>query len=288
MRTVSAVASAGELWRSIERVASSCATHPLVQKLQRLGFVARGAVYAVVAALALAVAFGAGGKTTDTRGALKALAGTGAGRSLLVVLGIALAGLAVFFVVETLAPASKPSSRAWAIALRLGNAGAAVGYGALAVAAERLANGERVGPSSQRLARAWVARALAVPGGRWLVLVVAGIVVFVGARQVWRGVRGAFLEDLDRSRLEPPLRRWAAPVGRTGFAVQGSVFVLVGLFFGGAAIRNAPWDARGFDGTLAVIAAQRWGPPLLAAVALGLFAYAAYSLVEGWHRRLKP
>jgi hypothetical protein len=49
-----------------------------------------------------------------------------------------------------------------------------------------------------------------------------------------------------------------------------------------------PGDATGFDGALAAIAAARpWGPALLAAVAVGLFSYAAYSLVEGHHRRLR-
>jgi hypothetical protein len=280
--------SGAALWQSIQRAASSCAAHPLVRRLQRLGFLARGAVYAVVAALALALALGAGGETTDTRGALAALAATRVGRSLLLVLGIALAGLAVFFWVETLAPASRPTSRAWAVAMRLGNACAGFGYAALAVAAERLGNGERAGPTGERLAEAWTARALRLPGGRWLVLVAAGIVIFVGARQAWRGVRRTFLEDLDPDRVERPLWRWAAPLGAAGFSVQGTVLVLVGAFFAAAAVRNQPWTATGFDGALAVIAAQRWGAALLGLVALGLFAYAAYSVVEGRHRRLKP
>ncbi len=279
---------AGDVWRAIQRVASRCAAHPLVQRLQRVGFLARAAVYAVVAALALALALGEGGEATDTRGALAALSATRPGRSLLVVLGIALAGLAVFFVVETLAPAAKRSSRAWAIAMRLGNLGAAIGYGVLALAAERLGNGERAGPPGERVAQSWTGRALELPGGRCLVLAAAAIVVFVGARQAWRGIRRSFLEDLELRHLEGPLRPWAAPLGAAGFAVQGAVFVLVGLFFAVAAIRDAPRDAKGFDGALAAIAAQRWGPPALAVVALGLFAYAAYSVFEGRHRRLKP
>ncbi|HEX9051479.1 MAG TPA: DUF1206 domain-containing protein [Anaeromyxobacter sp.] len=275
-------------WRSIERATSRWAARPAVQKLQRAGFVARGAVYAVVAALALALALRlGGGETTDTRGALAALAATRPGRSLLVVLGIALAGLALFFVVEALA-VRRSSSRAWAAAMRVGNAVAALGYAALAVAAERLGRGEAAGPTGARIARTWTGRALELPGGRWLVLAVAAAVVFAGARQAWRGVRRTFLQDLDVDHLEGPLRRWAAPLGTAAFSVQGTVFVIVGLFFAAAGIRNAPREATGFDGALAAIAHQRWGPVLLAAVALGLFAYAAYSIVEGRHRRLEP
>jgi hypothetical protein len=279
--------SPANAWRAVQGAVSRSTRLPLVDRLMRAGFLARGAVYAVIAALALALALGAGGETTDTRGALAALAATHVGRSLLLVLGVALAGLALFFVVEALASPRRPSGRAWAAAMRVGNAAAATGYGGLAVAAERLANGRRAGPTGEREAEAWTQRALDLPGGRWLVLAAAVVVIFVGARQAWRGLRRRFLEDLEVSRVPGPLRRWAAPLGAVGFSVQGAVFVLAGAFFAAAGIRNAPLTATGFDGALAVIAAQRWGAALLAAVALGLFAYAAYSLLEGHHRRLR-
>lgn len=263
-----------------------CARHPLVRRLARAGFLARGAVYAVVAALALALALGHGGETTDTRGALAALAATRVGRSLLVLLGVALAGLAVWFVLEALAPALRPPPNpVWAVVSRIGNALAAIAYFVLAVAAERLAIGEGAGPPTQRLARTWTGRVLELPGGRWLVLATAAVVVFVGARQAWRGVRRSFLEDLDgRHRARGRLGWWAGPLGAVGFAVQGTVFVLVGVFFAWAGLRNDPRMATGFDGALAAIASQRWGTALLGAVSLGLFAYAGYSLVEGRYR----
>jgi hypothetical protein len=276
-----------EAWRAFQGAVTSSTRVLLVDRLMRAGFVARGAVYAVIASLALAVAMGAGGQTTDTRGALAALATTPVGRSLLLVLGVGLAGLALFFVIETLASPRTPSSGAWTAATRIGNAAAALGYGVLAVAAERLGNGGRPGPTGERYAEAWTQRALDLPGGRWLVLAAAIVVMFVGARQAWRGIRRSFLEDLAVARVPAPLRRWAAPLGTLGFTVQGAVLVLVGVFFAAAAARDAPWFATGFDGALAVIAAQRRGQALLGAVALGLFAYAAYSLLEGHHRRLR-
>jgi hypothetical protein len=279
--------SVATAWRAIQRASARCAAHPVVRTLQRLGFVARGAVYAVVAALALVLALGGRGETTDTRGALAALAATPPGRSLLVVLGVALAGLAVFFVLETLAPARRPSRAAWAVAMRVGNAGAAVGYAVLAAAAERLGSGGTAGPATARVARTWTERALGLPGGRWLVLATAAVVVFVGARQAWRGLRRRFLEDLPAAGVPRPLRRWAGPLGAAGFTAQGAVLVVAGLFFADAAIRRAPRKAAGFDGALAAIAATRWGTGLLAVVAVGLLAYAAYSLLEGHHRRLR-
>ena len=43
---------------------------PWLERLARLGFLAKGLVYATVGALALQAAFGVGGRTTDTQGAV--------------------------------------------------------------------------------------------------------------------------------------------------------------------------------------------------------------------------
>jgi hypothetical protein len=71
-----------------------------------------------------------------------------------------------------------------------------------------------------------------------------------------------------------------------GFATQGLVFALVGLFFAQAALERDPGEATGFDGALQVIARQPLGMALLAATAVGLLAYAAYAFIEGAHRRM--
>ena len=63
---------------------------PWLERLARLGFLAKGLVYATVGALALQAAFGVGGQTTDTQGAVAILARAPFGRVLLVVLSVGL------------------------------------------------------------------------------------------------------------------------------------------------------------------------------------------------------
>src|SRR5687767_4199572 len=46
---------------------------PWIERLGRFGYAAKGVVYALVGVLALQAAFGAGGATTGTRGALEQL-----------------------------------------------------------------------------------------------------------------------------------------------------------------------------------------------------------------------
>ena len=51
-----------------------------VEKLARLGYAAKGIVYAIVGMLAVQAAFGTGGKTTDSKGALRAIADQPSGK----------------------------------------------------------------------------------------------------------------------------------------------------------------------------------------------------------------
>jgi hypothetical protein len=62
--------------------------------LARAGLVARGAIYGIIGVLALEMAFGAGGKTTNQSGALGELAKQPGGKILLVLMAIGLFGYA--------------------------------------------------------------------------------------------------------------------------------------------------------------------------------------------------
>ncbi|HET8540953.1 MAG TPA: DUF1206 domain-containing protein [Anaeromyxobacter sp.] len=273
--------------RSVERAGDRSAGAAPVRRLARAGYVARGVVYAVMGAVALRVAIGAGGAPTDSKGAIATVATAPFGRVLVLALAAGLTGMALWTLVEAIGdPERRRRAGTWAALSRLGQAVAGAGYAALALAAVRLATGGSAGPSGDRAAEAWTARALALPGGRWLVLAGAAVAAFVGGRQIWLGVRRRFLEKLDVGAMSAPVRRCASVLGTAGLAAQGTVFVLVGAFFAFAALRRSSREAAGFDGALAAIAAQPSGAALLGAVALGLLAYAAFSVVEGRHGRL--
>ena len=69
---------------------------PWIERLGRLGYIAKGIVYILVGVLAAEVAAGVGGETTDTRGALQAILQAPFGRFLLVVITVGLAGYALW------------------------------------------------------------------------------------------------------------------------------------------------------------------------------------------------
>lgn len=262
--------------------------HPWIRRAAAAGYAARGLVYATVGLLSLRLALGLGGRTTDSRGAIATLGEGAFGKALVVVLAAGLAALALWMLADALFdPKGTRRSGLFAAVSRIAQGVASAGYVALGYAALRVALGDGRVRSGDAAAESWTARALQLPAGRWLVLVAAVIAAVVGARQIWRGLGARFLENLDLSSAGPRLRRWAVRLGKAGLSAQGVVFVLVGLFFAVAGAQGDPSEAAGFDGALAAIARQPAGTALLGVVALGLLAYAGFSVIEGRHQRVR-
>ena len=71
--------------------------------LARAGFVARGVIYAVIGILAVKLALGDGGKTTNQSGALKTIAQQPFGQVLLILTAIGLAGYSLWRLFRALA-----------------------------------------------------------------------------------------------------------------------------------------------------------------------------------------
>ena len=70
--------------------------------LARAGFVSRGLIYGIIGILAIKLALGAGGKTTNQQGALKTIAHQPFGKVLLILVAIGLAGYALWRLVHAL------------------------------------------------------------------------------------------------------------------------------------------------------------------------------------------
>jgi hypothetical protein len=75
-------------------------------------------------------------------------------------------------------------------------------------------------------------------------------------------------------------------IGVLGHAARGVVFLLAGFFIVRAASEYDPKEAIGLDGALAKLAHAAYGPFLLGAVAVGLFAYGLFCLVQARYREV--
>lgn len=277
-RTWAEVQDAG---RRVERLAGQ----GWAPRLANVGYAARGVVYGVIGVLAARVAIGSGGRTTDSRGALEAVARAPFGKAILVALGVGFAALACWYVFLVFVDPSAARQGPKAILSKLGKLVAAVAHGSLALASLRLVSGRSAGASSGQQAEGFTARALALPAGRVLVLLVAAIFLLAAARRVSTGLKRDFMNDLETARMDARLRAWAARLGAAGLTAQGVLFGVVGALLGWAAYTHEPSKATGLDGALRTVASQPAGMTLLGLVALGLLAYAAYSFIEARYRR---
>lgn len=263
------------------------ATSHWMTMLARLGYAIRGVVYLIIGLLAVQLAVGSGGTTTDQRGVLHIISDQPFGRFLLIVIAIGFIGYALWSAIQALFDADHKGTSLKGIVARLGYSVIGTSYALLAVGTIQLVlgAGQNV-QSSTTSAQSWTARLLNYGPGVALVVVIGLIVLGVVCFLFYRAYSANFRRSLVLDELSEKSRGVVLFMGRLGYAAQGTVFCIVGLFLISAALRHNPGDAKGLDSALQVLLQQPFGPFLLALVALGLVAYGLYSFVEARYRRI--
>lgn len=270
----------------VQQSARQAASHPWVERLARFGYAAKGVVYFIVGLLAAQAAFGPGGQTTDTDGALSTILHQPFGKFLLALTAIGLIGYALWRFVQTIVDpehSGEPNS-AQRILQRIGYAFSAIAYTGLAFTAVQLIRGIDSGGGDST--RDWTARLMDQPFGRWLVGLAGLVVLAVGVSYLYQAYKASFQRSFNLHRMNTTQRRWAKWLGQFGIAARGVVFGIIGSFLVLAAFQSNPNQARGLGGVLATLARQPFGPWLLGSIALGLIAYSGNCIIEARYRRI--
>jgi hypothetical protein len=266
------------------------ATSPWADRVARLGFCARGVVYAIIGLLAAQIALGGSqGKQASKDGALREIAERRFGGLLLAVLAVGLAGYIVWRLSEAIWGKQDEDDDAKRHAKRLGSAAKAAVYGAFLASTVRFITsgpGGGGGSGGDRQEQTLTARVLGWPAGRWLVGAIGVAVIAGGAYTLYRGVAQKFEKKLDTTEMDPPLGPAVSVLGTVGMAARGFVFGLAGYLVVRAALDYNPQEAVGLDGTLKTLAQQPFGEVLLLMAAVGLVAYGLYSFAEARYRQL--
>jgi len=271
---------------TVASTARSASDSPWLDRAARLGFVARGVVYAIVAILAIRLALGhQNGEQANKQGALQAIADQPWGAAALVVLAIGLAGYALWRFSEAAFGYADEHDAKKRTAKRLASVGRGVIYAVFCASAVAVIAGRSPGNGEQQ-PKTWTARVLGWPGGRFLVTVAGVAIIIGGIYLVVRGLTTKFEKQLETGRMSPAARRIVVVVGVVGSIGRGAVFALLGLLLVKAAADYDPNEAQGVDGTLRTIAQQSYGQALLVLTGLALLAFAAYSMAEARYRRL--
>lgn len=235
----------------------------------RLGFAARGLVYALIGYLALR-----SGRTEDPGGILDYLAST-AGRLLVAAMAAGFFAYAAWRLLEAWVDSEGHGSDRKGIGARLAGAGSGIvhfGFGALA--ARLAAGGHDNGDSSKAAA----ATALDLPGGALLLYLAAAIFLGVAIAQLRKAWKLKFLRHLEP---RAAAQAWIAWLGRLGYLARGVVFALVAWLFLHAAQAHSSAAAGGIDDALGSLPR-----PLQMAVAAGVVLFGLFSLVEARFRRI--
>jgi len=237
----------------------------------RAGFVARAITYGLMGGIALALAVGAGSRSAhpSQQGALALIASVPLGR-------VAVAAIAAGLLAYAL----------WKFAqgiLGRGPEGGLVYAVFFAVAIEVFSGSSGGDAADTKHAAAGV---LGWPGGSIIVAVAGAGLMVISAYQIVDALRGSFADDSKVGQMGAIELRIFLALGLIGLIARGLVFGLVGYFLLRTAIEYNPAHALGVDGALAQVHREPYGPTLLGFVAAGLLTFAAFSLLEGRHRRL--
>ncbi|HEX8102918.1 MAG TPA: DUF1206 domain-containing protein [Solirubrobacteraceae bacterium] len=251
--------------------------------LARAGLAARGAVYGIIAILAIKLALGDGGKATNQQGALKTIAAQPFGKALLIVLAIGLLGYAAWRLTRAAIGHGRETTDD--VKGRISGAVSGLGYAALFVTAVQIIAGSGGGGGSGQADKA-TGGALGWPGGPWLVGLVGLIIVAAGLDEGRRALTRSFCEKSRTERMSRRMRQAFTAAGVFGHLARMVVFVLMGYFLVRAAIAFDPDKAVGLDGALAKLAHAPYGPVLLGIVAVGLLGFAAYSALDARYRQV--
>jgi hypothetical protein len=248
--------------------------------LSRAGFVARALVYGIIGLLAFDVAIGIGGKITNQQGALRTVEQQPFGRVLLTLLAIGLGGYALWRLFRAaLGHGPEGADRGLD---RIGALGSGIVYAAMCAIAVQILTG----PGASGNAKQTTRDVFSWPAGRWLIAVAGLVLGGVAIYQFLRGVRQKFLDDSKTEEIPHAVMPWFKVLGTIGHVARAVVFGLVAVFLLKAAYEYKANEAIGLDGALAKLYDGAYGSWLLGAVALGLIAFACFSLVEARYRRI--
>jgi len=238
------------------------------QWLVRLGFVVRGLLYILIAALVLLT-----GRTEDLTGALQYLQST-VGRLLLIVIAAGMSGYGLWRLADAAfgMDSGRHHSKAWRRRIAAAFSGAI--YLGLAYKAWSLVFGGHV---SDHGAQDSARTALHMPSGQLLLFGAAAVLVGAGVVQLYKAGSCSFLQRLDDRAREP----WAKWMGRIGYGARGIIFAIAGFLLFQAGQQHNAAKAGGLEQALDVLSS-----PLRYAVALGLLVFGAYSIVEARFRSI--
>ncbi|TFC44367.1 DUF1206 domain-containing protein [Cryobacterium shii] len=261
------------------KVARTAKRSDSLQILARLGFAVNGLLHLLIAGLAIAIAVGGGG-TADQSGAFGQLAASPGGVFVLWAVVVGLFALGLWLLLGAFLIQGADPKRKWSH--RVVETSKATVYLVLAGTAATFALGGTT--NSAGSTRDTSARLMSAPGGVFVLLAVALVVLAIGGYFVRKGALKKFTADI--SVPSGPAGSAIIALGMVGYIAKGIALGVMAVLIGVAALTLDPSKSTGLDGALKSLAALPSGEIILTAIAIGLIAYGAYCFGRAWRARL--
>ena len=255
-----------------------------VETLARLGYAAKGVVYAAVGVLSLQAAFSVE-QIAGSRGALLEIAQQPFGRFLLGLIALGLIGYVVWRFVQAAMDPENKGSDAEGIMKRTGYAASGLVYALLALFAARVALGSSSGGGGNR--QSWTAELLSQTWGQWALGILGVIVIGTAVYYFVKAYRASFMKRLKTAEMNSTEKTWTRRLGRWGISARGVIYIIMGWFFIDAARSASAGEVRGLEGALQTLAGQPYGVWLLTIVAAGLIGYGVYCFARARYRTIQ-
>ncbi|HEV7433483.1 MAG TPA: DUF1206 domain-containing protein [Pseudorhizobium sp.] len=247
--------------------------------LARIGYSARGIVYILVGAMALLSSFG--GRQTDQESALQIVLNQPFGWIWLALIGVGLIGFIVWRLAQGILNADDHPHNAKGYLIRIAMLISAATYTGLASFALRHALQLSIGGGSGNSRESWTSWLMQQPFGPYLVAIVGLAIIGGGVAQLVKGVKRRYLKYVS---ISPERNRVLDLICVYGLTARGVIFFIIGGFFLYAAWAVDPSQAGSTAQAMDWVRQLPFGGILYGLIALGLFAFGAYGLIEARYR----
>ncbi|GAC1410652.1 MAG: DUF1206 domain-containing protein [Actinomycetota bacterium] len=267
------------------------AKHPNIEKLGRIGWLAKGIVYVLAGGLALVVVSnsfgistgGAGSKEASPTGAFKTVAASRGGPIILIALGVGLFIYALWRLASAVLPGSTDAE---GMATRAGYVVSAIMYSMFGATALSLAGSSDKEENGNRKVADITNSVMHHTAGRWLIGIAGLIVIGAGVYRFIKGFKAEVTDEVSTGGMSAPRKRWARRLGAVGEIGRGIAMGLIGFFLVRAAITFKASEATGMDGALRRLAHQPFGAFAVVIIGLAFIAYGLHCLTTFTRRRL--
>jgi hypothetical protein len=278
----------------VPSVRRTTAEHPGIARVARIGWLAKGVVYAIAGILAVSIGLRASGwsdsstgdQEASPTGAIKTIAGTTGGPLLLWVLAVGMFLYAAWRLLSAALPSDHDAST-WIH--RVGYVASAGMYIALGVTAISLAGSTSTTEADGNAQVSSTSSGImSHDGGRLLVGAIGLIVLAVGVFRIVKGAKVDMNDELDMTGMSSARRTWTQRLGAVGEVGRGVGFGMIGFFLLRSAVTYDANEATGLDGALRRLAMSGWGAAVVVLIGVGMLAYGTFCAATFHRRRLEP